>query len=132
MQICFNARKCPMLRRQLPYFQRLLWSTGYWVRWPPHHQRLARFNTACLANAHVQAEKGAGRNIRMQLRLRCSTLPRAQGYFSNCLCTPVRNFLFQFSSRPSCTAFTERPAMRCTLQSHAPAECALQQAAAFT
>ena len=31
MQICFNARKCPLLRRELPLFQRLLWATGYWV-----------------------------------------------------------------------------------------------------
>lgn len=31
MQICFNRRKCPMLRRELPLFQRLLWATGYWV-----------------------------------------------------------------------------------------------------
>lgn len=31
MQICFNARKCLLLRRELPLFQRLLWATGYWV-----------------------------------------------------------------------------------------------------
>ena len=31
MQICFNQRKCPLLRRELPLFQRLLWATGYWV-----------------------------------------------------------------------------------------------------
>jgi hypothetical protein len=31
MQICFNRRKCPLLRRELPLFQRLLWATGYWV-----------------------------------------------------------------------------------------------------
>jgi hypothetical protein len=34
MQICFNARKCPLLRRELPLFQRLLWATGYWVGCP--------------------------------------------------------------------------------------------------
>ena len=31
MQISFNQRKCPLLRRELPLFQRLLWATGYWV-----------------------------------------------------------------------------------------------------
>ena len=31
MQICFNRSKCPLLRKELSIFQRILWITGYWV-----------------------------------------------------------------------------------------------------
>ncbi len=66
MQICFNRRKCPLLRKELPIFQRILWTTGYWVGLthptPPHpslshtyQQLVVSHPKLCCANGSIPA-----------------------------------------------------------------------------